>query len=584
MKPTPTRRKFKSNLTPAQRKLNGKRSPVAVLGGAFFAGIGLLFVFFILRDFTQDLNTYRWHEVPAVIDNLTIDYPEKAPRPGKGSIFTLNVEYTYSYCGKEYQGTNIVRDGGQKGGSYESLALVKRRMILDEVDSAYVNPDAPGNAVLKRGSLLFGLVALFPMIFVLLGLGIMAAGLGFASSGKSGELDRPKYKPGGKKTGWLGGVIFGAIFFAVGAFVFWMISLGPWLNGRNASNWEETPCEIVWSRVKESSGDDGTTYRPDIFYEYQYDDEQHRSNSYSFERGSSSGYRKKQKIVKQYPAGHETTCFVNPDVPERAVLSREMKQLGWWWLFPIPFMGAGLAIMIGSIRSRKTTDSWRKPGSRNRKASDSTKSSSNPFSSEDDSANSDQPLTLTGSATRRNSFLGITFVALFWNGIISIFVFQGAGLFDRLFMIPFVLIGAVMIAGWFYTLFGLMNPRATVQVSPANLKTGDLCRFQWTVGPRAHRIKHLQVYLEGTEQARYIRGTSHVTDNEVFFRKLLVDETDPAYIQQGIVEYELPSGLMPTLDLDDNKILWNIIVHGDIPRWPDVNDKMKIDLLPFDDN
>lgn len=54
------------------------------------------------------------------------------------------------------------------------------------------------------------------------------------------------------------------------------------------------------------------------------------------------------------------------------------------------------------------------------------------------------------------SFLGITFVMLFWNGIISVFLFElvkNWSWFGGCFMVPFVIIGVAMILGWLATLF-----------------------------------------------------------------------------------------------------------------------------------
>ncbi len=596
VKPASRRREFKSNMTADQ--LKGERNVFAILFGAIFAGIGLLIVGFILQEFLQTLDTYRWQRVPAVVNELTIDFPATAPPSHEDSVFALNADYTYSFGGREYKGTKFTKDGAKPNGSYEKLAILKRNMFIDEVDTAFVDPDAPGNAILQRGSLLFGLLALFPMIFVIIGLGVLASGLGLISS----KTSTPKYKPfkpksrSGKTTAFekLSGLLFGGAFLAIGCIALWFIALGPWLRSRNAANWQETPCEVIWSRVESHKGDESTTYRPDIFYQYEFDGEEHRSNRYSFVTGSSSGYNAKQKIVKQYPKGRKTICFVNPDVPERAVLSRELKQLGFWWLFPIPFIGVGLTVMVASLGADKKRKHWFQPGSKKSRKSrpsahSSTKSTSsssaNPFTNEiPQSSNVDEPLVLTSNASRRNAFLGTTFFCLFWNGMVALFLTNVPGIGIGIFMIPFILIGVLMIVGWFYTLFSLMNPKSRIEITPGNLKTGDICSLQWNLAPRSHRVKRLKVYLEGTEQARYRRGTSHVTDNKVFFRKLLVDETDPAYIHQGIVEYELPSGLMPTLDLDDNKILWHIVVRGDVPRWPDVRDKLKFDLLPFDNS
>lgn len=37
---------------------------------------------------------------------------------------------------------------------------------------------------------------------------------------------------------------------------------------------------------------------------------------------------------------------------------------------------------------------------------------------------------------------------------------------------------------------------------------------------------------------------------------------------------------MHSFEADNNKILWNLDVHGDIKKWPDVKESFKITVVP----
>lgn len=147
--------------------------------------------------------------------------------------------------------------------------------------------------------------------------------------------------------------LFGTIFFSAGVAMIFGFIVIPMQKISAAKEWTETPCTVIWSRVRSHEGDDSTTYDVEIFYEYEVNGSVHRSNTRSFVSGSSSGLSGKQKVVKEFPARKETVCYVNPEVPEQAVLDRELSSLGLWWLFPIPFALIGFAVMVASLFSKR---------------------------------------------------------------------------------------------------------------------------------------------------------------------------------------------------------------------------------------
>ena len=65
--------------------------------------------------------------------------------------------------------------------------------------------------------------------------------------------------------------------------------------------------------------------------------------------------------------------------------------------------------------------------------------------------------------------IGITIFALFWNGIVSLFLFSDTGVSGSLFMSPFVLIGLGAIAWTVYCFLALFNPRPVLTINPGHI-------------------------------------------------------------------------------------------------------------------
>ena len=82
---------------------------------------------------------------------------------------------------------------------------------------------------------------------------------------------------------------FFSIFFLIGlALLFFLLGMPLW-HVLRAQGWTSTACTIVSSEVRESRGDDGSTYRVAIVYDYEFQGRGYRGDTYSFAVGSTSG-------------------------------------------------------------------------------------------------------------------------------------------------------------------------------------------------------------------------------------------------------------------------------------------------------
>ena len=293
---------------------------VFLAAGCFFtAGIG--------RSVWRVLDTYLWKRAEC---EIVASSARQRPAPrDSGKPYEFIVEYRYD-AGREWLTATRWSTKDAAFERYEEAQRLVDRFRPGARTECWVNPADARDAILDRQSPIFALVVLFPLIFVAIGGGGI-----WAVWRKWQPGERPEDKPVSEradatKTGAGCLRFFFLIFFVAGAWVLWAMTLGPLLKIVAARSWTPTPCRIVSSRVAAHSDSDGSTYRVDILYAYTFDGVERRSSRYDFSTGSSSGYATKAAVVSKYPAGIETTCYVNPRAPSEAVLRREpFKALGF---------------------------------------------------------------------------------------------------------------------------------------------------------------------------------------------------------------------------------------------------------------
>lgn len=523
---------------------------------AVFLGMGLLFTGFMVRDVWQTFRSHSWPTAPAAILASAVET--------SGDNYKFTVRYRYQHAGRSYESTTY-RFGYSGDGDYGKAQRLVEQYPVGAQPKCHINPARPDEATLDLKSVWLALVLPFPLIFVVIGGG----GIWFAwrksapAVATEGPLSVPRRQV---RSAWFPAVFF-AIFAVVGAAVFYFLTVRTYLKIQAARSWPATPCVVESSRVRSHQGDESTTYSVDILYRYEVGGREFRSNRYGFLGGSSSGYAGKAEVVRQYPPGRRTTCFVNPADPTEAVLVRGFTPMMWVGLIPLVFLFVGIGGLAhfarGGFQPKPTV-----PVAAERLASG--------------------PAELKPQASPVAKVIGMIVVAAFWNGIVSVFVWQAVKSWQRghpeyfltVFMIPFVIVGLGLIGGVGYFLLALFNPRVRLTISSLAVPIGGAVDLHWQITGRAQALRRFEIFLEGREEATYQRGTTTVTDKEVFTTIPIFDTANPWDIQNGHARLLVPPGTMHTFRAEHNKVLWTLRVHGDIPRWPDVKDEYEITVLP----
>ncbi|OHB63016.1 MAG: hypothetical protein A2Y77_10725 [Planctomycetes bacterium RBG_13_62_9] len=359
------------------------------------------------------------------------------------------------------------------------------------------------------------------------------------------------------------------------------LGVRPIARTLDARSWVPTPCRVLRAEVRSHDSDDGTTYSVYILYQYEFDGRTYPpSDRYDFMGGSSSGYKSKARIVAQYESAANPICYVNPRDPSQAVLKRGFHAKLLLALFPLPFLLIGLLGIVHTIRGKSVAPVPGLPGGPAPIPTCDSRSALRPGDAGE--------VVLKPRFSAGVKLAGLVIFAAIWNGIISIFVVDAVGdlrhgglaLLPTLFLLPFVAVGVGLIGFVFYQLLALFNPRPALRLRPASIPLGGSAELQWVFTGRTGLIRRLRVTLRGREEATYRRGTNTVTDKRTFYEMELYDTSDWAQVAAGRVGFVMPHDTMHSFKAQNNKVVWEIEVHGTIERWPDVKESFEIEVAP----
>ena len=537
---------------------------------AFFA-IGSVFAYQVGRAVYGMARTWTWRETPCRIVESRVDQNLDEARP-----FVFRVRYRYDVAGREYEGSTYraTYDGSKTHRAAQKLA---ERYREDSRAVCYVDPDDPGRSCLSRPRPWGALAILFPLVFVAVGAGGIYAMWRGGREGKATGLPRAlstSAVSAKKAAGCLAG--FFAIFFLAGA-GFLLFFAVPAYRVISARSWRAVPCTILASGIEEHSGDDGSTYSVSVRFEYEVGGETYRSNRYQFLGGSSGGRDSKEAVVAANRPGDQRTCYVNPKDPWDAVLNRSFTTEYLIALVPLLFVAVGLGGMYFVWRSARQKKSaavaaFGAPGEF-------------AFAPEEAAAPGPVVLKTTGPVAK---FFGVTLVALFWNGIIAVFLWQAvrewrAG--DRpwglsCFLVPFVLVGLLLVWGVVAAFLALFNPRVRVTLSAGAIPLGESATLDWRFTGAASRITRVAIRVEGREEATYRRGTTTTTDRSVFAEIPVFEAAGGAGLVAGTATVTIPADSMHSFAASNNKVVWTLKLQGEIPNWPDVSQDYDLDVRP----
>lgn len=372
------------------------------------------------------------------------------------------------------------------------------------------------------------------------------------------------------------------IFFCAGSLMCYQTFVQPYLQIVAAEEWVPVPARVISSRLKVHPDSDGDTYSIDIAYSYVFNDRKYKSNRYNFETGSDNiSVKFKKDIIAHHPPGKEFVCYVNPQSPSEAVINRRSTGMMYFkLLFSMVFVLVGLGGSIGAV-------AWFCKR-RNQLPVNLYGQTETP---EKNPGRISRPLDVVRLKPHKSTVgeaVGIMAAALFWNGIVSVFVYiailkwiQGeTPIFLSLFLIPFVVIGSGLIYKTVGATMKLFNPRPSVTARPGHIRLGEAIRLDVTIGGNVRKISRLTMKLVLREEAEYTVGTDTKTDENVLFERHFHETRDPRRMGAFSDSIIIPGDLMHSFYGRYNRILWIVSVRGEISNWPDMEAEFEIPVSP----
>ncbi len=362
---------------------------------------------------------------------------------------------------------------------------------------------------------------------------------------------------------------FFSIFLLIGIGVSIPFLVIPLMNAAGSGGWIKTPCTILESRVDESSSKGSSTYAVKVRYSYAFRGKTHESERYGFLMNVySSGRSGKEAVVARLKPGTQTICHVNPKDPGFAVLEKDLGPEYLIGLVPLVFVlvgGLGLFFTIRSAFRTKPTPLA-------------------PVLPLADASPSATVRALSPGKGRFVKFLVLLVITLFWNGITSVFAFQayfgsGDGCL-KVFVLPFLAVGAGLLIGSVYTFLQLFNPRPVLTISPGEVGLGETVEVAWETSGNLHKIQKWSIELEAYEEVRYRQGTRTTTEKSIFLTLIAHESTQGEDLRRGRAEVKIPAASMHSFEAPNNKIHWLFRVKAEIPNWPDIADEFPFKVRP----
>lgn len=185
-------------------------------------------------------------------------------------------------------------------------------------------------------------------------------------------------------------------------------------------------------------------------------------------------------------------------------------------------------------------------------------------------------------------------MAAFWNGIVGVFAYkqidrwnkgQAVQWFEVLFLVPFVLVGLLLVGAVVYTglqwFVSLLVGEVQVELSDHPLRGGSAARVH-VAQAGLFPLGRVRVALVCTEEAIYVAGTSKSTAKQDVVNHPVADP-DRSPDGGGLpltAEFTVPADAMHSFDAPNNKIKWTVRVAGRVLGVFRFRDEYAVGVVP----
>lgn len=148
---------------------------------------------------------------------------------------------------------------------------------------------------------------------------------------------------------WLVGM---GLFLACAGLLFTWVLWRAHTRAEETRSWVETPCRIVGSVVSSErpSPNSNMSYQAEVRYLYEFAGQSRTGTRVKRVDGATTHEDRARSVVEAYPVGSAMVCFVNPAVPDEAVLKRGSRGALYSIWFPLLFVVGGLGMALNAVQ------------------------------------------------------------------------------------------------------------------------------------------------------------------------------------------------------------------------------------------
>ncbi len=542
--------------------MNIKRFLVAL----FIALFSILMAYGFSGPVITAVQQLSWKRTDCLVETAQID-----SRLSDG----INVRYSYEVDGTHYTGTTWALPSAIQT-SKEKLTSEINRLESGTTVPCWYSPSALEKIVLVRESIWVSLFLILPLMGFLGAFLLMRASIGRERSG-SGSTTRQKMNKNDTGTGGffarVGIYLFFGIFILVGLILSYVFCLRHLYAVYEAKQWSETICTIKSSEVKTHTSTDSktkrtsTSYSVQVSYHFLVGNKKYAGDTYSLGDPAQSDSEYANGAVNKIPPGSQTPCFYDPNDPTRSTISRELENVVWLGLMPLIFTFGGFLGFLYTLQSGPSKQAaGRGPAGRVKKAQ-----------------------------SRILGVINLLLVNLVWNGIVVVgtyaFLAAGnAGWFLAVIILPFALIGIVLLLLIPYSVLQVFNPSVDIQTVDGVVKYGENLTVGWKLNGRSRRVSKLRITMEllalqpprddvSSEGVgnRHPNTTQRQEFERVLYTKEIFSTENQNRMEKGTTSVRVPEAAELSIPPGSRNLRWKVSVYLVIRWYPDAQDSVILD-------
>jgi len=143
----------------------------------------------------------------------------------------------------------------------------------------------------------------------------------------------------------------GLLLAVVGAVFVWLMARS-FERAREMRAWPEVPCVVLSSEIEERTVDPNSApeYSLQVAYGYEWKGKRYTSDHITTRKSPWTSHAEvAEERATQYPVDKRTTCRVNPQQPDQAILKPDSLAPGYSIWFPGLFLIGGIVMAVKAL-------------------------------------------------------------------------------------------------------------------------------------------------------------------------------------------------------------------------------------------